>query len=116
MTRIARDVLNVTFAKIANKRFFFIVNRIYESHKHFNLEIIKIKIIVRQYDQHKHKYKTIMTKHVNFAQIEKLFKNEIKNEIDDRNKILLKKSYNYISNNNEITQKHTMINVKLLFF
>ena len=54
MTRIARDVLNAIFAKIANERFFFIVNRIYESHKYFNLEIIKVKIIVRQYDQYEH--------------------------------------------------------------
>ena len=57
-----------------------------------------------------------MTKHVNFAQIEKLFKNEIKNEIDDRDKILLKKSCDYINDNDEITQKYTTINVKLFFF
>ena len=57
-----------------------------------------------------------MTKHVDFAQIEKLFKNEIKNEIDDRDKVLLKKSCDYISDNDEITQKYTTINVKLLFF
>ena len=54
---IARNVLNVFAFEIVNKKLFFIVSRIYESHKSYHSKTIKAKMLIHQYDNKKNEWK-----------------------------------------------------------
>ena len=101
MTRIIRDVLNASFSDVVNERLFFIVSRIYESHKSYHSAIIRVKMIIRQHDYKKTELEFLNNAQSNLKKEEDISKKKLKNEIKARNQALQDEKNNYINDVDE---------------
>ena len=101
MTRMIKDVLSAFSFDVANERLFSIVSRIYDFHKSYHSDIIRTKMIIRQYDYKKAELKFLNLDQSNLKEEEICSKKEIEKEIKIRNQVLQDEEKNYINDVNE---------------
>jgi hypothetical protein len=109
MTRIVKDVLSVSSSDVANERLFSIASRIYDAHKSYHFVIIKVKMIIRQYDYKKNELKSLHDTQSNLKKKEERFKQELQKKIDIRNEVLQNEFDSYINDVNESASTLTSI-------
>jgi hypothetical protein len=109
MTRIIKNVLNVSSSDVVNERLFSITSKIYDVHKSYHFVIIKIKMIIRQYDYKENELKSLHDTQSNLKEKEERFKQELQKKIDIRNEALQNEFDSYISDVNENASTLTSI-------
>jgi hypothetical protein len=101
MTRITQDVLSATSFDVVNKRLFAIVNRIHDFHKSFHSAIIRVKMIIRQFDYKKNEFEILNNSQSNLKEEEKSSKKKLEEKIEIRNQTLQDEIDVYINNVDE---------------
>ncbi len=81
MTRITSNVLSVTLFNVVNERLFSIVNRIYNFHKSFHSVIIRVKMIIRQFDYKENEFEILNNFQSNLKEEEKNSKKNLKKKL-----------------------------------
>jgi vacuolar-type H+-ATPase subunit I/STV1 len=109
MTRIIKNVLSVSSSDVVNERLFSITNKIYDVHKSYHFVIIKVKMIIRQYDYKKNELKSLHDTQSNLKEKEERFKQKLQKKIDIRNEALQNELDSYINDVNESASTLTLI-------
>jgi hypothetical protein len=110
MTRIIKNVMNVSSFNVINERLFSIANRIYDFHKFYHLVIIRAKMIIRQYDYKENELKSLHDIQSNLKEKENRFKQKLRKKIDIRNEVLQNELDNYINDVDENASTLTFVN------
>ncbi len=109
MIRMIKNMLNVSSFDVINEQLFFIISKIYDFYKLYYLVIIRIKIIIRQYDYKENELKLLHNAQSNLKKKKECFKQKLKKKIDIRNKALQNELNNYINNVDENASTLTFV-------
>ena len=110
---IVRNVLSVSACEIVNEKLFFIVSRIYGSHKSYHSKTIKAKMLICQHDSKKNEWKYNQT-HSNFKKKKATTKKKFIEKRKSRDDALSDESKHYINNidENQIEEISSIIKLK----
>ncbi len=100
ITHITKNVFRANLFDVLNEKLFFVVNKIYKSHKFYHSATIKIKIIIRQHNNQKNEWKLKNTLSDLKKKQNVYFENSKKKDI--RNQVLRDKTKDYINDVDEI--------------
>ncbi len=114
MTRIAKNILSASSFDIFNERLFFIVNKIYESHKFYHFVTIRIKIIIRQHDDKKNEWE-LKNMQSNLKEKEKMTISKIRKKKKIRDQILRNETQDYINDVDEISSFIVQVNKFMMY-
>jgi hypothetical protein len=97
---MTKDVESASSFNVFNERLFFIVNKIYESHKSYHSATIRAKMIIRQHDDKENKWE-LKNMQSNLKEKDEMSVSEIHEEKKIRDQILRDKTQNYINDVDE---------------